>query len=105
MGRTGTSAVNAPIFPCPYPTAAVSKRLANVQFSESIPWLRAVSYAGVSLSRDVAYSKSSPRGLDVPVRRACLPSTLSIVEYLDDGQRILPEMPDATLTSTCRKQS
>lgn len=29
-----------------------------------------------------AYSKSSPNPLDVPVLRACLPSTLSIVEYL-----------------------
>lgn len=29
-----------------------------------------------------ADSKSSPRGDDVPVRRACLPSMLSMVEYL-----------------------
>jgi hypothetical protein len=28
------------------------------------------------------YSNSSPKPLEVPVRRACLPSTLSIVEYL-----------------------
>jgi len=33
-------------------------------------------------SRPCHYSKSSPRPLDVPVLRACLPSTLSIVEYL-----------------------
>jgi hypothetical protein len=31
----------------------------------------------------VTYSKSSPSGLDVPVRRACFPSTLSMVEYLE----------------------
>jgi hypothetical protein len=30
----------------------------------------------------ITYSKSSPSGLDVPVRRACFPSTLSMVEYL-----------------------
>lgn len=40
MGRTGISAVNAPIFVDPYPTAAVSNKLARVQFRESIPWLR-----------------------------------------------------------------
>jgi hypothetical protein len=28
------------------------------------------------------YSNSSPKPLEVPVRRACLPSTLSMVEYL-----------------------
>ena len=65
MGRTGTSAVKAPISPLPYPTAAASNKLANVQFSESMPW-----------------SNSSPSGLDVPVRRACFPSTLSMVEYI-----------------------
>ncbi len=32
--------------------------------------------------RELAYSKSSPRPLEVPVLRACLPSTLSMVEYL-----------------------
>lgn len=30
----------------------------------------------------VTYSNSSPSGLEVPVRRACFPSTLSMVEYL-----------------------
>lgn len=33
----------------------------------------------------ITYSNSSPNGLDVPVRRACFPSTLSIVEYLRDA--------------------
>ena len=40
------------------------------------------AYAKVGGSRPCHYSKSSPRPLDVPVLRACLPSTLSIVEYL-----------------------
>jgi hypothetical protein len=39
MGRTGIRAVNAPILVEPYPTAAVSRRLASVQFKESMPWL------------------------------------------------------------------
>jgi hypothetical protein len=39
MGSTGTRAVKAPILVEPYPTAAVSKRLASVQLRESIPWL------------------------------------------------------------------
>lgn len=43
MGSTGTSAVKAPILVEPYPTAAVSRRLASVQFKESIPWLHLVS--------------------------------------------------------------
>lgn len=30
----------------------------------------------------IPYSNNSPSGLDVPVRRACLPSTLSMVEYI-----------------------
>ena len=84
MGKTGTSAVNAPILPCPYPTAAVSNRLAKVQFSESMPWLEAISYVYGALGYIVTYSNSSPSGLDVPVRRACLPSTLSMVEYLNE---------------------
>jgi hypothetical protein len=33
------SAVKAPILVDPYPTAAVSKRLAKVQLRESMPWL------------------------------------------------------------------
>jgi len=40
MGSTGINAVKAPILVLPYPTAAVSRRLANVQFKESIPWLQ-----------------------------------------------------------------
>ena len=39
MGSTGTRAVKAPILVEPYPTAAVSKRLASVQLRESMPWL------------------------------------------------------------------
>lgn len=34
------------------------------------------------IQKVVTDSKSSPNPLDVPVRRACLPSTLSRVEYL-----------------------
>jgi hypothetical protein len=37
IGSTGTRAVKAPILVEPYPTAAVSNRLARVQFKESIP--------------------------------------------------------------------
>ena len=43
MGNTGTRAVKAPMLEVPYPTAAVSSRLASVQFNESIPWLQDVS--------------------------------------------------------------
>lgn len=43
MGRTGTRAVKAPILVEPYPTAAVSRRLASVQLRESMPWLQPVS--------------------------------------------------------------
>ena len=39
IGRTGIRAVKAPILVEPYPTAAVSRRLASVQFKESMPWL------------------------------------------------------------------
>jgi hypothetical protein len=81
MGSTGISAVKAPILVEPYPTAAVSKRLASVQLRESMPWLFYISL-GIGALGYVTYSKSSPSGLDVPVRRACLPSTLSIVEYI-----------------------
>jgi hypothetical protein len=81
MGRTGISAVKAPILVEPYPTAAVSNRLASVQLRESMPWLFHISLGTGALGY-VTYSKSSPSGLDVPVRRACLPSTLSMVEYI-----------------------
>lgn len=37
----------------------------------------------VRLTIGITNSKSSPSPLDVPVRLACLPSTLSMVEYLD----------------------
>jgi hypothetical protein len=73
--------VKAPILVEPYPTAAVSSKLARVQFKESMPWLSHISL-GYWRIWAVTYSKSSPRGLDVPVRRACFPSTLSMVEYL-----------------------
>lgn len=63
MGTQGTRAVNMAALELPRPMAAVSRREARVQFKESMPW-----------------SKSSPRGLEVPVRRACLPSMLSMVE-------------------------
>ena len=43
IGSTGTRAVKAPVLLVPYPTAAVSRRLANVQFRESMPWLEGVS--------------------------------------------------------------
>jgi hypothetical protein len=39
IGRHGTSAVKAPVLDGPRPIAAVSHRLASVQFSESMPWL------------------------------------------------------------------
>ena len=39
MGRQGTRAVKAPVLVGPSPTAAVSHKLAKVQFNESIPWL------------------------------------------------------------------
>lgn len=64
MGRQGHSAVKTPALVVPRPMAAVSSKLASVQLRLSMPW-----------------SKSSPRPLEVPVRLACLPSTLSIVWY------------------------
>ncbi len=39
MGRHGIIAVKAPVFDGPRPMAAVSSRLASVQFNESMPWL------------------------------------------------------------------
>lgn len=66
MARQGQRAVKMPAFDVPKPMAAVSSKLARVQLRESIPW-----------------SNSSPRPLDVPVLRACLPSTLSMVWYIN----------------------
>jgi hypothetical protein len=65
IGRHGIRAVKIPDLDVPSPIAAVSHKLARVQFRESMPW-----------------SNNSPRPLDVPVLRACFPSTLSIVEYI-----------------------
>ena len=101
------SAVNAPILVEPYPTAAVSRRLARVQFNESMPWLQIYQFRkDGALGFHVTYSNSSPSGLDVPVRRACFPSTLSMVEYLHD---ILAQSLDfvatGSLTSTCQTRS
>jgi len=81
MGRHGMRAVKIPAFDVPSPIAAVSHKLASVQLSESIPW-----------------SKSSPRPLDVPVLRACLPSTLSIVEYIQSPKAKLNAAPRITST-------
>jgi hypothetical protein len=39
IGRHGINAVNAPVFVGPSAIAAVSQRLASVQFRESMPWL------------------------------------------------------------------
>jgi len=81
MGKHGQSAIRAPSLVEPAPVATVCRRLASVQFSESIPWL--YSDQDLHLKYDFgAYSKSSPSGLDVPVLRACFPSTLSNVEYI-----------------------
>ena len=65
----------------------------------------------------LTYSNSSPSGLEVPVRRACLPSILSIVEYLitailervlnGTGRTILSELREKEygLTSIFQKQN
>lgn len=53
-----------------------------MQLSESMPWLCYISLVCWRIGLVITYSKSSPSGLDVPVRRACFPSTLSMVEYL-----------------------
>lgn len=39
IGRQGIKAVKTPFGDEPKPMAAVSQRLASVQFRESIPWL------------------------------------------------------------------
>lgn len=65
MARQGQRAVKTPDLEVPSAMAAVSSRLARVQFKESMPW-----------------SNSSPSPLEVPVRLACLPSTLSMVWYM-----------------------
>ena len=39
MGRQGISAVKTPFGVGPSPMAAVSHKLASVQFRESMPWL------------------------------------------------------------------
>ncbi|KAI7360279.1 hypothetical protein KC320_g115 [Hortaea werneckii] len=62
IGKVGISAVRAPIFVAPKAMADVSRSEASVQFRLSMPW-----------------SKSSPRPEEVPVRRACFPSMLSMV--------------------------
>ena len=87
IGRQGIKAVKAPTLVCPRPIVATSPRLARVQFSESMPWLRSVSGYGTvpGMALWVTYSKSSPKPLDCPVLRACLPSMLSMVEYLSHG--------------------
>ena len=60
---------------------------------------------------NIAHSKSSPSPLDWPVRLACLPSTLSIVEYLDVEMIALVRAKMDTsclclqLTSTTQEQS
>ncbi len=41
MGKTGIRAVKTPLGVDPKPIAAVSHKLARVQFRESIPWLTA----------------------------------------------------------------
>ena len=43
MGRQGTRAVNTPFGVEPSPMAAVSHKLASVQFKESMPWLLGLS--------------------------------------------------------------
>ena len=47
-----------------------------------MPWLSHISLGFWRIGLVITYSNSSPNGLDVPVRRACFPSTLSMVEYL-----------------------
>lgn len=85
----GINAVKEPNFVLPSPMAAASSKPARVQFNESIPWLLNQSAVRPRKIRVVSTdSKSSPNGLDVPVRLACFPSTLSKVEYLGrDSQR------------------
>ena len=84
IGRQGIKAVKAPTLVCPRPIVATSPKLARVQFRESMPWLRSVSGYGTvdGIGMWVTNSKSSPKPLDCPVLRACLPSMLSMVEYL-----------------------
>jgi hypothetical protein len=54
----------------------------------------------------VTYSNSSPRGLDVPVRRACFPSMLSMVEYLTGSiSAMLHVRKRGERTSTCRTRN
>lgn len=53
----------------------------------------------------ITYSKSSPSGLDVPVRRACFPSTLSMVEYLQNQLARASHELSGSFTSTCRTRS
>ena len=71
-----------------------------MQFKESIPWLKFCNqyrdigaYGLIIFFCFVTYSNSSPRGLDVPVRRACFPSTLSMVEYLDTDLLLAKAVP------------
>jgi hypothetical protein len=105
MGSTGMSAVNAPILPLPYPTAAVSSRLANVQFSESMPWLYGISHAVVALGwasrTQTALQAGSTCRCDAPACRLRCPlwSTFMAVSELvrKAAGRTHIHMPNAKL--------
>lgn len=49
--------------------------------SQPVLGMRKYTAAGSGRHRRIPWSNSSPRELDEPVRRACLPSMLSKVEY------------------------
>jgi len=82
IGKHGINAVRTPAGLVPNPILAVSSRLARVQFNESMPWLSSCQHHRAHAIRNVnTDSKSSPSGELEPVRLACFPSILSIVEY------------------------
>ena len=63
---------------------------------------RSVRWFGWRIGLHVTYSNSSPSGLDVPVRRACLPSTLSMVEYIHMPKAKLKYTHDGAYGSSCQ---
>lgn len=111
IARHGTRAVYAPSCVDPKPMAAVLSKLAIVQFSESIPWLFAISILSkymLSFFGDKLTRKALPVHLkfqfSVPVshRRCPMWNTLILVSFFIDH---VCKGLGFRLTSTCQMQS
>lgn len=63
------------------------QEMAPVPMQSEASWMSPITQ---QLRASQPWSKSSPSGLDVPVRRACFPSQLSRVEYAQMHAAKLP---------------